>query len=290
MFGRKDRLWILVRDWKTEHFRNKRQGFTDLQPSALQPELEQGYSLLRTLVATPPEALIEYLRDGVKRRALEKRLASAFDPQMRIVPDARTEFLDQARLSDSRFANYKRELALPLARSLPATKQQSHIIFAPDKRCLDAKRWTVPASTRYRGLDRAIELDRMLDALELMRTAILDHEKARHQLLHRGGNHHRVGVGSRLHPRSDVGRIAEHIRPFTTALAHDHRAGLDADPHRQPNPGLGGQPSVQRRDFLDDRQPGAHRALRVVLVRLRPAEVDHQAVAQILGDLPPRSG
>jgi hypothetical protein len=35
---------------------------------------------------------------------------------------------------------------------------------------------------------------------------------------------------------------------------------------------------------MDDREASADCALCVVLVLLRPAEVDHQAVAEILGD------
>ena len=37
-------------------------------------------------------------------------------------------------------------------------------------------------------------------------------------------------------------------------------------------------------DHLDHRQPGAHRALGVVLMRLRIAEIDQHAIAHVLGD------
>ena len=42
-------------------------------------------------------------------------------------------------------------------------------------------------------------------------------------------------------------------------------------------------------DRLDDRQAGPDRALGLVLVRLRPAEVGEHAVAHVLGDVAPRS-
>ena len=45
-------------------------------------------------------------------------------------------------------------------------------------------------------------------------------------------------------------------------------------PARRPKPG----------HRLDERQPGAHRALGIVLVRLRIAEIDEDAVAHVLGD------
>ena len=39
-----------------------------------------------------------------------------------------------------------------------------------------------------------------------------------------------------------------------------------------------------RRTAVDEREPGAHRPLGVVLVRLRVAEIDQHAVAHVLGD------
>ena len=39
-------------------------------------------------------------------------------------------------------------------------------------------------------------------------------------------------------------------------------------------------------DRLHDLQGRAHAALGIVLVRAGPAEVDHHAVAQVLGDVP----
>ena len=58
---------------------------------------------------------------------------------------------------------------------------------------------------------------------------------------------------------------------------HDEAAG-DADPHVQRL--LRGEPA----DRVDDRQPGAGRALGIVLVRLGIAEINQHAVAHILGD------
>jgi hypothetical protein len=50
-------------------------------------------------------------------------------------------------------------------------------------------------------------------------------------------------------------------------VAHDHRAGLDPDAHRQLHPVLGGEASVERGNLIDDREAGADCALCVVLVR-----------------------
>ena len=70
-------------------------------------------------------------------------------------------------------------------------------------------------------------------------------------------------------------------RTLANQVAHDHHAGCDADAHLKGTPWL-----VGSRHRLDEREPGPHGAFGVVLVRLRIAEVDEHAVAQVLGDEP----
>ena len=72
----------------------------------------------------------------------------------------------------------------------------------------------------------------------------------------------RVGLGGALHARRDVRRLAEH---FAAVGDHD-RAGVHADAHRQARPVVEG--GVQRRHRVDNREPGADRAFRVVLARV----------------------
>ena len=67
------------------------------------------------------------------------------------------------------------------------------------------------------------------------------------------------------------------------ACANHHRARIDADPHSQLHVP---RQFVELRDGVENRQARARRALRVVVVRRRPAEVRHQAVAQVLRDVP----
>ncbi len=56
---------------------------------------------------------------------------------------------------------------------------------------------------------------------------------------------------------------------------------MDADPHLQPDAGVGIEHLVDPPDLLDDGEARPHRALGVVLVRLRPAEIDQRAVADV---------
>ena len=120
---------------------------------------------------------------------------------MRLFPDVRTKFLNQARFPDSRLACHQHELTLAVARPFPATEQQAHIVLTPDEWCQGTGRGTADAPASGCGLDCPIETDRTLDALELMRTSILDEEQARYQFVHRRRDKYRIGFRSRLHPR-----------------------------------------------------------------------------------------
>jgi hypothetical protein len=68
----------------------------------------------------------------------------------------------------------------------------------------------------------------MIYAFKLMFTAILDYEQSGHEFVHRSSNQDRIGFSRRLQARRDIGRIAENIGLLAAALAHDHRACLDA--------------------------------------------------------------
>jgi hypothetical protein len=60
---------------------------------------------------------------------------------------------------------------------------------------------------------------------------------------------------------------------------------VHANPHLQTRPVSGGERGVERSHCLHDRQAGANRTLRIVLARGGPAEVDEQAIAEVLGDV-----
>src|SRR5262249_20778810 len=74
--------------------------------------------------------------------------------------------------------------------------------------------------------------------------------------------------------------------PSPTHLAHDHRARVDAYADGQVHALLPCQTGVQRLHAREDIQAGTHRPLGVIFVRLRIAEVDEQAIAEILRDSP----
>jgi hypothetical protein len=111
-----------------------------------------------------------------------------------------------------------------------------------------------------------------------MRALVLEDEKPRCLPLHARGDEHRAGLGCSLHPGGDVRRVAEHL----TAGLHDDRPGLETYSRRQLRRAFGDVPCVEVGKRSLDRKRGAHRALGVVLLRVRKAEQRHQPVAELL--------
>ena len=86
-----------------------------------------------------------------------------------------------------------------------------------------------------------------------------------------------IRLRDRLKPGGTIGSLADDaaLRGFAAfdEIADDDEAGLEADPDLQ---AIG---SFQAADRVDERQAGPHRPLDVVLMRLRVAEIGHDAVA-----------
>ena len=98
-----------------------------------------------------------------------------------------------------------------------------------------------------------------------------------------GVDHRAAGISERLQPRGEVRGLADHRLLLCGAgaqqVAHDGEAAGDADACGQP---LAGWRNLA--DRLQRGQGGAHGALGIGLVGLRPAEIDQDAVAHVLGD------
>ena len=137
----------------------------------------------------------------------------------------------------------------------------------------------LPRSTRAGHHRRA-------QALELDGTQIRVLEQTAGQPPRARRDHHGPRLGQCLQPRREVRRLADHRLFLRCALADqiadDHQPGGDADPHLQWRRRDGVEPG----HLLDQLQPGAHRALGIVLVGPRIAEIGEHAVAHVLGDKP----
>ena len=80
--------------------------------------------------------------------------------------------------------------------------------------------------------------------------------------------------------------IADHCLlarcPLAHKIAHHHSAGRNTHARPQLRVWIGLEPRYR----LGQREPRAHRPLGIVLMRLRPAEIGQDAVAQELGNVP----
>ena len=94
------------------------------------------------------------------------------------------------------------------------------------------------------------------------------------------------GSAAALNARGDIGRVAEH---FAGRLDHD-RARIEADAGGELGRAFGGVPGVDLAKRALDRERRPHRALGVVLLRLRIAEQGHQPVAEPLQHMPAKRG
>src|SRR5262245_33845886 len=80
------------------------------------------------------------------------------------------------------------------------------------------------------------------------------------------------------------------LAPTATHLAHHHHTGMDTETHGQTDPGVSRQTGVQYPNGLDHPEPGPHRPLRIIFMRQGVPEVDEEAIAQILRDMPLKAG
>jgi hypothetical protein len=160
-------------------------------------------------------------------------------------------------------------------------QQQVELLVAPDERArLRAQR--LEAAQHAAFTDHLPGALRLGEAGERLRPEIRDLKQCADLPPRALGNDHRARCGQRLQPGSEVRRLADHAALLRGARAdqipdHDEPAG-DAEPHIHR---FGrGEPA----DCIDHGEPGADRALGIVLMRLGIAEIDQHAVAHVLGD------
>ena len=128
--------------------------------------------------------------------------------------------------------------------------------------------------TPVENVDHTPCAQRPVDALELERARVLDHEAACRETVRRRPDEDLVRTRRRLKAGGEVHGLPRRERRIV--VLDDHLTGLDPDPCLEPE-GLEGFANRERR---------TSRALRVVLVGLRNAERGHDRVAGELLDDP----
>ena len=92
---------------------------------------------------------------------------------MRRLAELQPKLLDQARLADAGLTDHERKLALAFNRPFPAPAQEVKLLRAPNER---SERAGAEAPAAARAHD-PVECDRRRRAFELVRPALLNHEK-----------------------------------------------------------------------------------------------------------------
>ena len=123
-----------------------------------------------------------------------------------------------------------------------------------------------------------------------MRAESLVGEDVADQIARRSADQDRVGTRETLQPSGEVGRVANDgllaCGAFADRLAdHDDPAG-DADAYGEAGPVASGNPSVESRHRVENCEASANRALGIFLLRVRVTEINQDAIAHELGDIP----
>ena len=200
--------------------------------------------------------------------------------------------LDQARLADPGLAGQEHDLAFAGERVGPARQQQVELFVTADQGRKAPDRRRLEATGRPARFARPIDVKRPVDPPYGAWTELVEDEQAFDQPARALADHHRARLGQVLQASGEIGGLS-YDRHLVTELAGadvagDHEAGTDADPHGNVD-ARRGSPGVQRLHRLDDLQARLHRPPRVVLVSAWIAEVDQNAVTDVVADVAVKS-
>ena len=272
-----------------EQGREQGHGLGKRIPVLGQERLQLAQLLGRRLLRKPPQQALQVRDHRIQRALLVIGRAAPLHAVMPLAFHAFLDDLDEARLADAGLAAKHDHVSLAILHTGPAFQEQRELPVAAHQGGDAAARGAPEAALGIMLAHDAEHLDRGGHALDRVRPQFLTGESSLDQAPGGGADHDRVGRGEALEPGGHVRRVAQR-QPFlataTAHRAHDHQAGMDAHPDRQLDPALGHEALVQPSHGLHHAEGGAHGALAIVLVRLRVAEVDEQAVAEVLGDVP----
>ena len=126
-----------------------------------------------------------------------------------------------------------------------------------------------------------------LHPLEGQQAQILARKIALHEAPGRLTDDDRVRGGQPLQPGRDIRGVPQRQLFLPPARPHGtdhHQSRVDAQAHRQSYALLRCQPGLEGGQGVEHPQPGPHRPLGIVFVRLRIAEVHEQAIPEVLGN------
>ncbi len=118
---------------------------------------------------------------------------------------------------------------------------------------------------------------------------ILERKDVADEVVRGSADQNGIGAGECLQACGEVGCLADDRLlargAFADRLTDHHEPSGDADAHGEAGPIAAGDLGAERRQRVDDREAGANRALGILLLRVRVAEIDEHAVAHELSDV-----
>ena len=188
----------------------------------------------------------------------------------------------EPRLADARLAGDQHHPPFAALRLLPAAQQQLEFLVAPDERRLP----------RAQGLEAAYHP--ALAERPARRAAARRSRRApavrdpRDRTVRRSAGASPSAMTRVFGMASACSRAARFgvspTTPRSCAAPSPIRSPTTTSPVAMPSRTRKSSRAGKSADRLDHRQPGAHRPLGIVLVRLRIAEIDQHAVAHVFGD------
>ena len=211
--------------------------------------------------------------EGKERAVLITRGAAAAEPVARLACHALLGLRHEPGLADARVGADDHHLALSGARVAPSPDQQIELFLPADEAGHLAGQGLHPG-VEAGVADDAVRADLLSRRRQPQRSAGRGLEEAFDERIEDVADHDGIERGDLLQADGDLRRlpIGQLRERRLAAGVGDHAAGMDAHADRHADPELVLHARAQLGAALHDRQPGAHGAAVVILVRGRIAE------------------
>src|SRR5580704_2373119 len=203
--------------------------------------------------------------------------------EMRLGMEAFLQRRGDARLAEAGFAGDEHDLAIPGLGARPAPHQQVDLLIAIDQRGQRRTAQRLEPACDAAWAQYLPRRDRHGDALDLDDAEVAVVEEIADQPTCGSADDDSIRLRQGLQTGGEVRRLTDHRlllrRAFADQIADDDQPGGDPDARLE----LGGF-DVEATDRGYHTQPRPDRPLGIVLMRLRVAEIDQDAVAHVPGD------
>ena len=244
------------------------------RPDGLERSREPLALLVGGVLVFEPREPGQHLDHRVQRVARVVGRGAALQQEVGLVPQALAELEQQARLADAGLSGDEHGLAVPFAGELEARQDQRQVLVAAHER--RERRARYPARLGGALAQHARERDRAAEPRQRQIARLLEIEEPLDERPGVGAHDHRARLRSFQETPGNRRGVSHEAGAGGAGVARDHQTGVDGGPGQQRRARRSAR-RVGLRQLGHDRKGRAHRALRVVLVRHRVAEVRDQA-------------